>query len=167
MAVASLIRLLLVDDHVLVRQGVRDLLCSYPNIQVVGEAGDGEEGLQQVQKLQPSVVVMDITMPKMDGITSTRFIKTHYPNVLVIGLSVLVQSYHRDAMIKAGACEVITKEKAVDELYGAIEHAVAAFQRGLIHEEIPASVKPSGSITSLAEKITRICVRKLADKTVC
>jgi DNA-binding NarL/FixJ family response regulator len=126
MATARLIRVLLIDDHVMVRQGVRTLLEAYPNIEVVGEAGDGEEGLRQVEMLQPSVVVMDITMPKMDGVTSTRLIKTYYPHTAVVGLSVLAQSYPIDTMIKAGAHEVITKEKAVDKLYDAIQRAVAS-----------------------------------------
>jgi DNA-binding NarL/FixJ family response regulator len=128
MAIASLIRVLLIDDHVMIRQAVRTLLESYPNVEVVGEAGDGDEGLLQVQKLQPNVVVVDITMPKMDGITCTRRIKTQYLYIAVVGLSVLAQSYQREAMIKAGACEVIKKDKAVDELYGAIQRAVAPLE---------------------------------------
>lgn len=141
MAIARLIRVLLIDDHVMVRQGIRSLLETYPNIEVVGEAGDGEEGLLQVRKLQPSVVVMDITMPKMDGVTSTRLIKTYYPYTAVIGLSVLAQSYPIDTMIKAGACEVLTKEKAVDELYDAIQRAVDPACPILIRVDAPVSSK--------------------------
>ena len=127
MAVSNLIKVLLIDDHVKVRQGVRELLSSYPNIEVVGEAGDGEEGVHQVQQLQPSVVVMDISMPKMDGIMSTRLIKIQYPRILVVGLSVFTQhSGQREEMIKAGAFEVIGKERAVEELYSAIQKAVAS-----------------------------------------
>lgn len=122
---ANLIRVFLADDHTMVRQGLRSLLQSYPNVEVVGEAGDGEEAVLKVSKLQPAVVVMDITMPKMDGITATRLVKTQFPQIAVLGLSVNVQSYHLDAMIKAGACDVITKEKAVDDLYGAIQKAVS------------------------------------------
>ena len=143
MTVAKPIRILLVDDHVMVRQGVRDLLDSYPNIEVVGEAGDGEEGFQQAAKLQPTVIVMDITMPKMDGVASTRLIKTHYPHMAVVGLSVLTHSYHRDAMVKAGASEVIGKEQAVDELYGAIQKAATSSQPNVIVDDAPVPLKPS------------------------
>lgn len=141
MATARLIRVLLVDDHAMVRQGVRTLLEAYPDIEVVGEAGDGEEGLRQVEMLQPSVVVMDITMPQMDGVTSTRLIKTSYPDTAVVGLSVLAQSYPVDTMIKAGASEVIAKEKAVDELYGAIQRAVTSMHPIYILEDAIECVK--------------------------
>ena len=138
---ATLMRVLLVDDHVMVRQGIRALLETYPNIEVVGEAGDGEDGLLQVIELQPGVVVMDITMPKMDGVTSTRLIKAYYPLTAVIGLSVLAHSYPIETMIKAGTCEVITKEKAVDELYDAIQRAVNAVRPILVCEDAPVPLK--------------------------
>ena len=142
MATAQKIRVLIVDDHVMVRQGLRAVLQSYPNIDVVGEAGNGEEALSSVAKLQPTIVVMDISMPSLDGIGATRLIKTQYPQIAVLGLSVNAPSYHVDAMLKAGAFDVITKEKAVDELYSAIQRATAAIQPILIlQEQVPASVE--------------------------
>lgn len=137
MATAQKIRVLIVDDHVMVRQGLRAVLQSYPNIDVVGEAGNGEEALSSVAKLQPTIVVMDISMPSLDGIGATRLIKTQYPQIAVLGLSVNAPSYHVDAMLKAGAFDVITKEKAVDELYSAIQRATAAIQPILILQEQP------------------------------
>src|SRR5678809_1644993 len=103
MAIARRIRVLLVDDHTLVRQGLRSALQAYPNIDVVGEAGDGEEAVASVAKLQPAVVVMDINMSKMDGIEATRLIKTQQPEIVVVGLSVNATNYYLDAMQKAGA----------------------------------------------------------------
>jgi len=135
MAKANLIRVLLVDDHVMVRQGLRNVLQAYPNIEVVGEAGNGEEAVSIIGKLHPAVVVMDIIMPKMDGIAATRLIRTNYPDIAVLGLSVTPHSYHIDAMIKAGAFEVLTKEKAVHELYSEIQRAVAAVQPIVILED--------------------------------
>jgi DNA-binding NarL/FixJ family response regulator len=79
MTAAQKIRVLIVDDHVMVRQGLRAVLQSYPNIDVVGEAGNGEEAISSVPKLQPTIVVMDIGMPSLDGIGATRLIKTQYP----------------------------------------------------------------------------------------
>jgi DNA-binding NarL/FixJ family response regulator len=146
MATAQKIRVLIVDDHVMVRQGLRAVLQSYPNIDVVGEAGNGEEALSSVAKLQPTIVVMDISMPSLDGIGATRLIKTQYPQIAVLGLSVNAPSYHVDAMLKAGAFDVITKEKAVDELYSAIQRATAAIQPILIlQEQPPASVEQAGA----------------------
>ncbi|HKE61390.1 MAG TPA: response regulator transcription factor, partial [Nitrospira sp.] len=85
MARANLIRVLLVDDHIMVRQGLRNVLQAYPNIEVVGEAGNGEEAVSIIGKLHPAVVVMDIIMPKMDGIAATRLIRTNYPDIAVLG----------------------------------------------------------------------------------
>src|SRR5215467_11011423 len=147
----------------MVRQGVRDLLGSYPNIEVVGEAGDGEEGFQQAAKLQPAVIVMDITMPKMDGVASTRLIKTHYPHMAVIGLSVMTHSCHRDAMIKAGASEVVGKEQAVDELYGAIQKAATSLQPIIIVDDAPDSLKPSQTKEGAVERPPSPSVLELRD----
>lgn len=121
-----LIRVLLVDDHAMVRQGLRSLLHTFANIEVVGEAGDGEDALASVEKLQPDVVVMDINMPIMDGITATRHIRQKHPAIAVVGLSFYGQGNHLAAMKQAGACEVVTKEKAVEELHAAIERALQA-----------------------------------------
>lgn len=137
MAIARAIRVLLVDDHTLVRQGLRSALEAYPNIEVVGEAGDGEEAVASAAKLQPAVVVMDINMSKMDGIAATRLIKTQHPEIVVVGLSVNATQYYLDAMQKAGAFEVLSKDSAVDTLYGAIQRGVAAVQPVLILEETP------------------------------
>jgi DNA-binding NarL/FixJ family response regulator len=137
MAVARRIRVLLVDDHTLVRQGLRSALEAYSNIDVVGEAGDGEEAVERVAKLQPAVVVMDINMSKMDGIAATRVIKTQHPEIGVVGLSANAKDYYLDAMQQAGAFEVLMKDSAVDTLYAAIQRAVAAVQPVLILEEMP------------------------------
>ena len=78
MTIAGKIRVLLVEDHTLVRQGLRSALEAYPNIEVVGEASDGETAVLNAFKLQPTAIVMDINMPKMDGIAATRVIKKHF-----------------------------------------------------------------------------------------
>ena len=142
MTAAQKIRVLIVDDHVMVRQGLRAVLQSYANIDVVGEAGNGEDALSSVAKLQPTIVVMDIGMPSLDGIAATRLIKMQYPDIAVLGLSVNAPTYHVDAMLKAGAFDVITKEKAVDELYSAVQRAIAAIQPILILKEDPTETAP-------------------------
>ena len=139
MTIVKPIRVLLVDDHTIVRQGLRSLLESYPNIDVVGEARDGEEALASAGKLQPAVVVMDIGMSKMDGFTATRLIKAQYPHIAVVGLSISVKDYQEYAIRKSGAFEVLTKDSAAVELFGAIQRAVAAIQPVVILEETPGS----------------------------
>ena len=120
----SPIRVLLVDDHAMVRQGLRAVLESYEDMDVVGEAVDGQDAIRLAEQLRPGIVVMDINMPKMNGIEATREMTTRYPDVAVIGLSVNAGDDNHDAMTKAGALRLMTKEAAVEELYGAIQEAV-------------------------------------------
>ena len=119
---------LIVDDHFIVRQTFRCILSHYPNIEVVGEASDGDEAIAYTARFQPAVVVMDMNMKKMDGITAARIIKTQYPHVLVLGFSADTQNYNVYAMQQAGAFEVLQKEDAMKHLYAAIERGVAAIQ---------------------------------------
>jgi DNA-binding NarL/FixJ family response regulator len=123
------IRVMLVDDQRMVREGLRSLLETVPDIDVVGEAGDGEEAIACIGELNPQVVVMDINMPKMDGLAATRLVTKHYPDVAVVGLSVIEDSYYTSAMQGAGAFRVMTKGKhGVDELCQEIKKAAAAMQ---------------------------------------
>ena len=127
MATGGMIRVLLVDDHSIIREGLRSFLQSYPDVDVVGEAANGEEAILSVARLQPSVVVMDVNIPKIDGIATTREIKSQYPHVAVVGLTISAPGYASDSMQKAGACEVLTKgEDAVDGLYQAIKKAASS-----------------------------------------
>jgi DNA-binding NarL/FixJ family response regulator len=117
------IRVLLVDDLINVRQTLRSTLEAYSNIEVVGEASDGEEAIVRVEHLQPAVVIMDIYMGRMDGITATRLIKAKYPQIAVIGLTIEQKDFQLYAMHKAGAIEVLAKDRAA-ELPAAIKRAV-------------------------------------------
>jgi DNA-binding NarL/FixJ family response regulator len=135
----NMVRVLIVDDQFIVRQTFRCILKHYANIEVVGEASDGDEAIAYTGRFQPAVVVMDIHMKKVDGITdihmkkvdgitAARLIKTQYPHVLVLGFSADVQSYNVSAMQQAGAFEVLRKEDAMNNLYAAIQRGVAATQ---------------------------------------
>jgi DNA-binding NarL/FixJ family response regulator len=112
---------LLVDDHAMVRQGLKTMLENYADVEVVGEACDGEEALVCTEQLNPAVVVMDINMPKMNGIEATTRLKARYPDLAIIGLSVNAGEENQKAMKKAGATSLITKEAAVEQLYAAIQ----------------------------------------------
>jgi CheY-like chemotaxis protein len=125
----SCIRVLLVDDHLMVRQGLRAILDAYVEIELVAEAGDGEEAVRLVGQWRPDVVVMDISMPRMNGIDATMQIKLRYPDTIVIGLSVNAAGENQEAMARAGAVRLITKEAAVEELYCVIQEAVKKGQR--------------------------------------
>ena len=110
-------RLLLVDDHAMVREGLRSVLESYDDVEIVGEAANGEDALDLVERLRPALVIMDINMPKMTGIEATAQLTRTYPEIPVIGLSVNATGNNVQAMLKAGAVLLLTKEAAVNELY--------------------------------------------------
>lgn len=127
MASSDQIRVLLVDDDVRVRQALTSILKEYSNIEVVGEASDGDEAVNRVGLLRPAVVVMDIRMKKMDGITAARLIKAQHPDVLVVGCSAHSQEYNIYAMKRVCAFEaLLQKEDASKELYPAITRVIRA-----------------------------------------
>jgi DNA-binding NarL/FixJ family response regulator len=118
------IRIILVDDHPLFRQGLRSLLGLYADIEVVGEAENGEEAVNSMPYLSPSAIVMDINMPKLNGIDATRTIKANYPNVAIVGLSIHLDKFYHAAMVAAGAKSVVSKEMAGLFLYRQIKAGV-------------------------------------------
>jgi DNA-binding NarL/FixJ family response regulator len=127
METSNKIRVLLVDDDARVRETLRSILKAYSNVEVVGEASDGDEAVTSVGKLHPAVVVMDINMKKMDGITAARLIKAQYPAVLVVGCSAHSRDYNLFAMQRVHAFEVLLKkEDAAEDLYPAIQRAMTA-----------------------------------------
>ena len=120
-------RVLLVDDHAMVRQGLRAVLEGYDDVHVVGEAVDGREAVRLTEQLRPGIVVMDINMPKMNGIEATREITTRYPHIIVIGLSVNAGDDNQQALIRAGAAALLTKEAAVEQLYETMRAVLKGF----------------------------------------
>jgi len=120
----SKIRVLLVDDHTMLRQALRSIVDGCANMEVVGEATNGLEAIETVTRVRPDVVVMDVNMPKMNGVEATKHIKKMFLQTSVIGLSVQDEMEIRRKMQAAGICSYLTKESAVGELCCAIEHAV-------------------------------------------
>jgi two-component system response regulator NreC len=114
------IRILLVDDHMVVRVGLRALIDSEPDLHVVGEAENGLEGLQRTLELRPDVVVMDISMPEMDGMEATRRIRQECPSSQVLILTVHAQERYLFPVLKAGAAGYVLKSTADTELLDAI-----------------------------------------------
>jgi DNA-binding NarL/FixJ family response regulator len=115
------IRLLLADDHLLIRASLRSLLSEYPTMQVIAEASDGREALELVGKHHPDVVLMDIAMAGLNGLEATRLIRKEYPGVHVIVLSMHASERHVLQALRAGAQGYILKESAPRELELAID----------------------------------------------
>jgi DNA-binding NarL/FixJ family response regulator len=126
MASARKIRLLIADDHPVMRYTLRSVLKQYPEIEVVGEATNGEDAVLSVEELQPEIVLMDINMPKLDGIAATRQIKGSYSRIAVLGLSVDGEGHAVGDMLRAGAVAVVAKERAIEDLYDAIQRAITS-----------------------------------------
>ena len=114
------IRIVLADDHPVVRMGLRALLNSEPDIQVVGEANNGVEALAQVASLGPDIVVMDISMPEMDGMEATRRIRDSFPETKVLILTVHAQERYLFPVLKAGAAGYVLKSTIDTRLVDAI-----------------------------------------------
>lgn len=114
------VRVLLVDDHAMVRQGLRSILDGYPNLHIIAEAGDGEEAITLARLLKPDLIVMDVNMPRLDGIEATKRIREELPGTYVVGLSVNEAEHVVKSMRDAGASAFLTKESAADHLYETI-----------------------------------------------
>jgi DNA-binding NarL/FixJ family response regulator len=123
------IKVLLVDDHAILREGVHALLAREPDLRVVGEAADGQEALEQVPRLRPDVVIMDIVMPRMNGLEATRLITERYPDVRILILSMYDDHEYVVQIIQAGASGYVLKKVVTEDLVRAIHevHAGESF----------------------------------------
>jgi NarL family two-component system response regulator LiaR len=133
-----MIRVVLVDDHAVVRQGLRFLLEQQSDIEVIGEGKDGAQGVDLVTGLLPDVVLLDLLMPKMDGITAVREMKRATPSTQII----ILTSYYEDdqvfGAIKAGAISYLLKDAGPEELVEAVR--AAARGEGVLHPMVAARV---------------------------
>ncbi len=119
------IRVLVADDHTIVREGVRILLEAQPDIEVVGEAADGQEALARVRELQPDIVLIDIAMPNLNGMEATRAIKRDYPQIQIIALTMYESDEYFFQILNAGASGYILKKAASADLLAAIRAVYA------------------------------------------
>jgi len=123
-AEAGRIRVLLVDDHRIVREGLAGILRGEPDIELVAEASDGQEAVERTERTEPDVVVMDVSMPRMDGTEATRIIRRDHPEIRVIGLSMHDREDLAQAMHEAGASAYLTKGGPASELIETIREQV-------------------------------------------
>ncbi len=120
------IRILIADDHEIFRRGLRSLLESHPEWEVCGEATDGQEAVEQVKELNPDVVVLDITMPRLNGLEAAQQIRNSAPRSKMVILSQHEPSLMRQAALSAGASAYVTKSEVSRELMIAIEGMITS-----------------------------------------
>ncbi len=119
------VRILLVDDHQIVRDGIMSLLSDVPRYDFVGQAENGQQAIGQIEQLSPDLVILDINMPVMDGLTCMRIIAQNFPEVKVLALTMLNEQDHIRNMIAAGAGGYILKNSGKEELIAAIDTVMA------------------------------------------
>jgi DNA-binding NarL/FixJ family response regulator len=149
------VRILLADDHKMMRDGLRAILEKQPGMNVVGEASNGHEAVELARRLSPQVVVMDISMPDLNGVDATRQIVGHMRDVKVIALSMNSDRRYVLAMLAAGACGYLLKDAASEELTRAIRAVVAGqkYVSPFVAEAVIASaVRESGPSLPLEGK---------------
>lgn len=127
MAVENSIRVMIVDDHAMLRKGLAVFLMSYDDLKLVGEAVNGQEAIALCEELRPDVVLMDLLMPIMDGVTATRHIREAYPETQVIVLTSFGEEMLIKDVLEAGALSYLFKKISADDLAKAIRAAHAGF----------------------------------------
>ena len=151
-------RIMLADDHRMFRQGLRNLLESREDMEVVGEASDGREAVDLAQRCNPDVVIMDVSMPGLNGVEATRKITTDRPGTKVIGLSMHTDRRYTSELLKAGAAGYLPKDGAFEELEQAVRSVFSGevylsprVAAGLVDDYVR---QPKDSAASVFERLT-------------
>jgi DNA-binding NarL/FixJ family response regulator len=170
------IRVLLAEDHAIMREGTREFIQRETDMEVVGEAGDGEEAVKKTAQLKPDVVVMDIRMPRLNGIEATKQIKTMFPNIAVLVLTAYDSDQYIFALLEAGAAGYLLKGIRTQELIDAIRAVYAG--ESVLHPVIASrvirrAVTPAGTDARAVEplsdremEILKLAARGISNKDI-
>jgi NarL family two-component system response regulator LiaR len=166
---ADKIRVMLVDDHAVVRSGLSAFLTAFDDLELVGEAADGQEALALCGRVQPDVILMDLVMPRMDGATATRAIRERYPNVQIIALTSFKEDELVQGALKAGAIGYLLKNVGAEDLAKAIRAAHAGrptlapeAAEALIHTARSAGIPlPGHDLTDREREVLALMVEGL------
>jgi DNA-binding NarL/FixJ family response regulator len=165
------IRVLVVDDHVVVRGGLEQLLATADDIELAGTAANGEEAVAQVDALAPDVVLMDLSMPVLDGIEATRLIMKAHPDMHVVALTSFSDNRRILDALRAGATGYVLKHAEPDELLGAIRAAHAGGspldpKAARVLLDAQRVLRPAQELSSREEEVLRLVAAGLANKQI-
>jgi len=135
------LRIFLADDHMVVREGLKTLINAQPDMEVVGEAENGKEALKGALELSPDVVVMDVSMPEMNGIEATELLRKECPQIKIVALTIYEDTGYLRQLLKAGASGYVLKRAVVEELVHAVR--VCASGGSYIEPKLAAQVVSS------------------------
>ncbi len=174
MSSPSPIRVLLVDDHGVVRTGLRVFFDLLDDIEVIGEAADGSEGVAMARRLQPDVVLMDLLMPNMDGVTAITRIKAESPDIEVVAMTSFIEEEKVTAALEAGATGYLLKDAGADEVAQAIRAAMAGEMvldpqvTRLLAQRMRAKPAPDPiePLTDRERDVLRLVARGLSNKEI-
>jgi DNA-binding NarL/FixJ family response regulator len=154
-------RILLAEDHKVVREGTRKLLESQPDFEVVGEASDGIEAVELAKKLKPEIIIMDVSMPRLNGIEATRQIKAIYPNIAILPLTGYDDDEYVFALLEAGAAGYLLKDSSGEELIEAIRQVMTG--EPVLHPKIMKKVL-NRLRSPVEEQVTQTAGEVLSDR---
>ena len=174
---ASPLRILLVDDHATVRHGLKLLIDNQPDMEVVGEAADGSAVLEQAATLKPDIVVMDISMPGMNGLVATRLLKRAQPGVAIVALTRHDDDSYSDELLRAGASGYVLKQSAPMEFLRAVRSAAAGgiyidraitprVAGGLLARRAEVPSEPRATISDREAEVLRLIAVGYSNKEV-
>jgi len=166
------IRVLLVDDHAVVRSGLGAVVSTADDMVLVGEGGDGEQAVQLCEKLQPDVVVMDLLMPRMDGVAATEVIHKRWPKIKIIALTSFKEKEYVEGALKAGAMSYLLKNISADELLSAIRQAavgrpsLSPEAAQVLIQKVNEPAKPGSDMTDREIEILALMVEGLSNSDI-
>ncbi len=167
------IRVMLVDDHAVVRSGLSAFLMAHDDLELVGEAASGERAVLLCQQVQPDVVLMDLMMPGMDGVTATKAIREKHPTVQVVALTSFKEKEMVEGALQAGAIGYLLKDVSADELAGAIRAAAmgrptlaSEATRVLIQSTCTPTESPGSDLTEREREVLTLMTAGLNNRQI-
>lgn len=172
---AQTVRILLVDDHRIVREGLISMLHTQPDLKIIGEAGNGYEALERIEQLRPDVVLLDLEMPELDGVHVLKHIRSRFPEVRVVVLTAFASDERILDAVRAGARGYLLKEAALSDVIQAIRvvatggsHLEASIEARLLGslERLEHSGQETVALTERERTILHLIARGYSNKTI-